>query len=751
MTLAGTDVVPEGGEHSAEEGLPPDGRPAFETLFRRSPAPLALIGPDGRLALVNEAFAQLVDRGASYVRGRPLGALFPSCAPAIDVAVSHALEDDRAGELELSGERADGGRLVCLARFCRVALGAARVGCGVTLVDLTDRRRMEAEVAAANARVSRLTGPPREPEEALRATHVRLLELLESIADGFFTVDGQLRFTYANRAAERIVERTGAELLGRSLFDVFPEARGTIVEVEARRALQERTPCRFETYHRRIGKHYEVRYFPAGEGMSVFLCDVSARVRATRALAASEARLRSIVANSFVGIAFTDGEGRLVEANDSFLALAGRTRDELAGGLPWSVIARPEEAERARQRFRAIARGGQVAPFETSLLDRSGRAVPVLVSGSIAPGPGPRHVAFVVDLRERHALVHELESERELMRAVLDQLPGGLVVAEKATGRVTLVNKSARELFSMPEAGAQLAERHPLARSLEAGEVIDAEERGPEGPGGKRLLLQVRSTPVRDAEGHIAAAVATVEDITLRKQDEKERERHEAFRDLFIGMLGHDLRNPLAAIITSAGLLEKRARLEERDLKVVRRIGSAGDRMGRMINQLLDFTRSRLGGGIPIVREPTNLHDIVQRVVDELRAGFDERRIELSVAGDATGVWDADRLGQVASNLIGNALEHGAKETPVVVEVDADGELVRLTVRNQGAPIPAELLPVIFDPFRRAAGPRFARRGLGLGLYIGQQIVHGHDGRIEVFSNADGLTTFTVYLPRGER
>ena len=171
--------------------------------------------------------------------------------------------------------------------------------------------------------------------------------------------------------------------------------------------------------------------------------------------------------------------------------------------------------------------------------------------------------------------------------------------------------------------------------------------------------------------------------------------------------------------------------------------------MGRMITQVLDFTRARAGGGIAVTRVASDLHLICAQAIGELKDGYPERVVETKYSGDAHGEWDADGLARVFSNLVGNALKHGRQDAPVRVEVDATGAVVRCLVCNLGTPISAALLPNLFDPFRQGhGGGRGASDGLGLGLFIAQQIVVSHGGRICVRSSEDQGTQFSFDLSR---
>jgi signal transduction histidine kinase len=228
-----------------------------------------------------------------------------------------------------------------------------------------------------------------------------------------------------------------------------------------------------------------------------------------------------------------------------------------------------------------------------------------------------------------------------------------------------------------------------------------------------------------------------------------DRDLSERFRDLFIGMLGHDLRNPLNAVNVAAHVLEEVGPLTTAQAKAVGRIRNSASRMTRMIAQVLDFTRVRAGGGIPLDRKPSDLKAICMHAVDELAVGNPERVIDAAYRGDTAGLWDADRLAQVFSNLVGNALAHGRSDSPVRVLVDGTGSAVSCSVHNQGRPIPPALIPSLFDPFRRAVyGKSVGTGGLGLGLFIAQHIIRAHGGTIDVQSSEVDGTRFTFQLPR---
>jgi two-component system sensor histidine kinase/response regulator len=212
-----------------------------------------------------------------------------------------------------------------------------------------------------------------------------------------------------------------------------------------------------------------------------------------------------------------------------------------------------------------------------------------------------------------------------------------------------------------------------------------------------------------------------------------------------IAVVGHDLRNPLEVILMTAELL--RGNTDPQVSKSAERLHKSGSRMRQIIDELLDMSRARLGGGIPIQHQPVDLLTIARTAVAEAEAAHPDRQIELRHEHDLQGEWDPGRLEQVLSNLLANALRHGALQSPVLVTLSADADSVTLSVHNQGHIAP-EVLPRLFEPFQASRESRARGDGLGLGLYIVQQIVFAHDGRVEVHSLPSEGTTIVLQLPR---
>ena len=261
---------------------------------------------------------------------------------------------------------------------------------------------------------------------------------------------------------------------------------------------------------------------------------------------------------------------------------------------------------------------------------------------------------------------------------------------------------------------------------------------------------------LREANSKMVSATLRAHDLAIEAEEAKgraeasERELRAVaeFREMFIGILAHDLRNPLNTMVMASGLLIAHGRLDEPDARLVNRIANSGHRMARMIAQVVDFARARLGGGFNLVRAPSDLGTLCRDIAEEIRIGS-SAVIDQTSTGDVQGTWDVDRLAQALSNLVGNAVSHATAHTPVMIHSFGDDAAVVVEVTNHGVAIRDEVLPFLFGAYHR--GPTGAASDsdhLGLGLYIASEIVRAHGGTLAAGSKG-GLTTFTMRLPRG--
>lgn len=238
-------------------------------------------------------------------------------------------------------------------------------------------------------------------------------------------------------------------------------------------------------------------------------------------------------------------------------------------------------------------------------------------------------------------------------------------------------------------------------------------------------------------------------DAALAEAVDRFTKKTNQYRDQLIGIVSHDLRNPLNGILTGSAVLTSTEGLDDRSARLAARIQSSAKRMVRIVDDLLDLTRTRLGSEIHLFRRAMDAGPVCEMVIAEVEGSHPHAVIRYSSKGDLRGAWDSDRLAQVLSNLVGNALQHGDTDKPITVVARGHGDDVTVAIHNEGPPIPDSALKTIFEPnVRNVQDPTKAPTGLGLGLYIANELVTAHGGTLRVTSTDAEGTTFTVRLPR---
>lgn len=369
------------------------------------------------------------------------------------------------------------------------------------------------------------------------------------------------------------------------------------------------------------------------------------------------------------------------------------------------------------------------------------------VSSAMVGAPGFRSPADEVCV----LIVDDREDNLDVLAALLDR--PGVRVMKASSG------DDALELLLQHDVALALIDvRMPSMDGFELAELMRGAERTRRVP----IIFVTASTPeaVRIFRGYEAGAVdflfkpldpqllqskvaVFIELFRQRQQLAAQVAEHKKLVQMaesLIGVLSHDLRAPLNAITIAGELLPQAYPEDDRIVQIAHRIRSSSTRMTRLIEQLLDFTTARLGQ-LPIRPQLTNLNELCQAAVAEFQAR--SGTLECQVVGDAVGTWDPDRLQQVLSNLIGNAVQHGDPGLPVTVRVEGRVDAIDIHVENAGS-IPPDVRDNLFSPFVRSGG---SSTSTGLGLYIVDQIARAHGGQVSVRSRG-GRTVFTVTLPR---
>ncbi|PTL83256.1 PAS domain-containing sensor histidine kinase [Vitiosangium sp. GDMCC 1.1324] len=451
-----------------------------------------------------------------------------------------------------------------------------------------------------------------------------------------------------------------------------------------------------------------------------------------------------------LGLAFLDRELRFRFVSNALITLSGlpgtsyegRTTGEVWPGLAAGLVPLLNRAIQGETVVGARVSGpmGTHGPrhFRVSVLPAS--------TGGLRSGVGLTLEDETERVEQEQALRESEERLRGLVAVSCDgfMLHDAGVILDVSAGLAGLFGCTREEML-----GQQLMRwvapesRETVQRSLARQVESPYELTGMRGDG-KRLFLEVLGRQVEYAGRPVR--MTAVWDISARKASEEAASRADVFREQLLGVVGHDLRSPLYAIQLSVGALQRAGDLNDTQARQVTHVATAARRMERMIHELLDYTRARLAGGIPVRPSALALDKQLERVVEQFQVSHPTRLIVAKAEGDTRGSWDESRLGQLLDNLVGNAVQHSPEDTPVEVKLTGASDGITLMVRNDGPPVPLEERSTLFEPFKR--GKRATGDGLGLGLYIARQIVMAHGGRISVESGVGLGTRFIVWLPR---
>lgn len=533
-------------------------------------------------------------------------------------------------------------------------------------------------------------------------------------------------------------------------------------------------PLSFELHCRgeRSERWFRARAVKEGEGLALWLSDITElhlerralreELERERAARAREGHLRLALETARM-VTWEWSEARLSlvwspNAEDFFGPLPGGLEESLELFLERVL---PEERERVSESFMQglLAEGPYTFQFHGVGRDGTVRCYELVGQTLREPGRPTRMLGVVMDCTEREhaqAALREAEERYRLAAWATNDLlwdwhpSGDHIHWGEASQSVLGYPPEEMGGFAWWKEQIHPEDREMVLSSLDhvldsAGESWMAEYRFRRKDGTYAHVLD-RGLVACDAKGRTTRMIGSMMDITERKRAVERMQEEAQFRERFIGILGHDLRNPLSAISLSARSMRRRG-LPPAQQQLAQRIETSAARMGNMISDILDLTRARLSGGIPLNLAPVNLPAVCRQVVEELTVAHPGRSIILETEGEGEGTWDPERLAQVVSNLVGNALEHGDHKGSVYVRCVAEPERQVLEITNPGSPIPSHQLATLFDPFRQGQGRSGRGSGLGLGLFIVRELVEAHGGHVVVRSTEEG-TTFSVRLPR---
>ena len=353
-------------------------------------------------------------------------------------------------------------------------------------------------------------------------------------------------------------------------------------------------------------------------------------------------------------------------------------------------------------------------------------------------------------LAVQNAVRFEAErTTRDQVNTILEQLPVG-IIASDAEGRIAMTNHVVRSLIPGIQKAEQLSEVAAIAgfTTVEGTPIDDWQNARELVIPANQCFASVATVALVNRREISTGAVTVIHDVTLERALGTEREQVSRFMQQLLGIVGHDLRNPLGAFVAGLDMLRMMQASGKPITPVLDRMSSSVRRMSRIVDQLLDVTRASLGAGIQIEPAAVELVPLIESVVDEVKVMHPNASVTLRGSDRIVGHWDPERLAQVVSNIASNAAHYGKPGAPIVIDISADDSLARIGIHNtnRDRPISAAVLATLFDPHRRGTEGHRNTAGLGLGLFIVKQIVEAHQGTVTASSDEDG-TRFTVVLP----
>ncbi|MFW6358920.1 MAG: PAS domain-containing protein, partial [Chroococcales cyanobacterium] len=638
----------------------------------------------------------------------------------------------------------------------------------------------------------RYTLSSHEIPKATELRQAQISQLLEKMTDAFVALDSDFRYTYINSEAARLMKTKPEALLGKMVWEVFPQVANTEFEEKCRGAIANQVSTHFEYHHYAPPEYdgwFEIHAYPSQEGLAIFYRDITKRKNTEQALQKSEetlqrqlAEIEAIYQSAPVGLSFLDTDLRFIRINERLAEFNGVPTKDHIGRRVREVL--PELADVAEEVLYPILETGE-AKLNVEIHGET-PAQPgierVWLEHFLPLKNGDRILGISIvceEITERKQAEIELRESGERFRTLADNIPQLAWMADE-TGWIFWYNKRWFDYTGTTLAEMQGGDWQKVhspdhiervvkkfSHCIEKGKIWEDTFPLRRYDGEYRWFLS-RAIPIRNEEGQVLRWFGTNTDITERLQAEEERQellererlaREEAeaanrIKDEFLAVLSHELRSPLNPILGWAKLLQTRKFSEAKTAEALATIERNAKLQAELIEDLLDVSRI-LRGKLSLNITPVNLAATIQEAIETVRLAAEAKSISIQMRlkpniGKVLG--DAARLQQVIWNLLSNAVKFTPPGGQVEIELVELNASVEMTIRDTGKGIPPDFLPHVFDYFRQAEGGTTRHfGGLGLGLAIVRHLVELHGGTVEAESLGENQgSTFTITLPRIE-
>lgn len=622
-----------------------------------------------------------------------------------------------------------------------------------TVQDISDRKRTEASLQESNQRV---------------------IDILESMTDAFYTLDVNFNFTYVNQEAQRILGHSQATLVGQNIWSVFRPVRGTELEHQYRRALAEQVTTRFEYYYSPFASWYEIFVYPFANGLSVYFRDITPRRAIEEDLRYSQNRLRKILDSLIVFAAVITTDAEVIEVNQKALALASLEPEDVLHQKFCETYWWSYNPEIKAQLSDGIERAAQGQSVRYDLSAKVADNQYILVDFSIVPifnteGEIEYLIASGIDVSDREASKQALKASEDELRLITEVIPQQIWTA-LPNGQIDYINQRWLEFTGITLQQVQdlgwesIVHPEDLERikqtwnqAVMSGREYNMEARLRKADGSYRWFLG-RARPLRNQEGIIIKWYGTNTDITLIKELEAQLKQQtedliqaNRLKDEFLAIVSHELRTPLNPILGWSQLLAS-GRLDlDKTTQGIEIIERNARLQAQLIDDLLDVSRI-LRGKLDLQVTPLNPEAIIKSALATVQLSAEAKAIQISTdfqanIGQISG--DAARFQQIIWNLLSNAIKFTPEGGQVIVKLQQSGNQALIQVQDTGQGITADFLPFVFDRFRQAESATTRKfGGLGLGLAIVRHLTEIHGGTVSVTSPGENQgAIFSVKLP----
>ena len=593
--------------------------------------------------------------------------------------------------------------------------------------------------------------------------------ILESITDGFFALNKNLRFTYINNRADTFFYRKKRlNLIGKYIWDEFPIQPTISLQKKFQRSIRYKKPLVFEEYFPKELKYYHFRIYPNPSGISVYFNDITNQKRTEERLR----RLAVIVKTAEDAIYAKSLDGVILSWNKGAEKTFGYSSSEMIGKNV-SILFPKEKLQELKDNLLAIKKGKALKRLESKRITKSGKIIDVSVS--ISPIKDKKNKVIGAstiarDVSQRKEIEREVRQSRNQLEIIFQNVADGITVQNKE-GKVIFVNDQGAQLTGFKDGKEMMDLYKKMGRVNFTKKYLSQFELKDEQ--GNKLTLQdlpayqvmrglpkserivnyldkktnksywsnIKASPVYGDDGTIQYVVNIFSDITSRKEAEVRK-------DEFIGIASHELKTPLTSIKGFAYLLQKQLKKfgDRKAQLYADKINIYSDKINKLISDLLDVSRIH-SGKMVMNREKILFDDFIKNVVEDLRASTETHMIETIGSSNAKIEGDKLRLEQVLTNLINNAVKYSPNADRVVVRIDNKNNQVICGVQDFGVGIPQSKLRHIFERFYRVEETSKQFTGLGIGLFISSEIVKRHAGNIWVESEFRKGSTFYFALP----